>query len=71
MKYLDKLKSDPRVASISNEGTGQNGDGVFVSLHVGWVAESTGTHEVHEWTIADLREAMKTVVPCSCEECSA
>jgi hypothetical protein len=68
MKYLDKLRADPRVAEISDErgGDPEGGDGIWIYLKDGfdsngdpWIVSTC----IHEWNLTDLRAAMTAVTP--------
>lgn len=61
MRYLDQLRADPRVASVSDERA--TDDGYWVALNPGWLSETNGCQTVHEYTVEALRRAMKTVTP--------
>lgn len=58
-RYLDTLRSDPRVADVSDERA--MGDGYWVALRDGWLTETNGCQTVHEYTIKHLRAAMARV----------
>lgn len=65
MKYLDQLRADPRVSSVSDERS--TGDGIWIYLRTGFDSRmdvvSGVTTYVHEQTIPALRAAMLRVVP--------
>ena len=68
MKYLNLLRADPRVESVSDErdGLAGGGDGIWIYLKDGWDANNDPwivSTCVHEWNIRDLRNAMKNVTP--------
>jgi hypothetical protein len=58
-KYLDKLRSDPRVADVSDERG--FGDGYFVALKDGYDTGDEGTTIIHEYTVKALRASMARV----------
>lgn len=58
-KYLESLKSDPRVADVSDERG--FGDGYFVALADGYDTGDEGTTVIHEYTVKELRQSMAHV----------
>jgi hypothetical protein len=61
--YLEKLRSDPRVADVSDE-RGQE-HGIWVYLRQGWDTAYDPlqvTRTIHEDTVGEIRVAMKRVV---------
>jgi hypothetical protein len=65
MKTVDRIKADPRVSDVWNEGD----DGWWVLLKGGFICGHSDAHAVHERTIKSLLAAFKTVKPCSCADC--
>jgi len=65
MKTVERIKADPRVSDIWNEGE----DGWWVLLKRGFVCGNSQAHAVHEFTIKSLRATLKTVKPCYCVDC--
>ena len=65
MKIIDKIKADPRVSEVWNEGE----DGWWVGLKTGFICTHSETHAVHEWTLTKLWESFKSVEPCDCKDC--
>ncbi len=64
----DWLKVDPRIEEVSDER--KCGNGYFVYLKPGWAFGGTGeAHCFTEDTIKDIRESMKAVKVCECDEC--
>ena len=61
-RYPDKIEL------VSDES--RSGDGYWLYLRPGWIRERCDVvHSVHEWNMRDLKQAMRQVVPCECEEC--
>lgn len=67
MTVLDRIRKDPRVQEVTNEGD----DGYWVYLKDGFRDGLSDTHAVHEWSLKDLRGAFKFVEPCDCSDCKA
>jgi len=65
MTIIQKIKNDPRVKEAWSEGE----DGWWVSLKAGNICGESGTHCVHEWSLADLRRSFRSVKPCQCADC--
>jgi hypothetical protein len=65
MKILDRIKKDPRVEDVWNEGE----DGWWVTLKTGFVCGNSDAHAVHEWSLRSLWTSFKTVQTCSCKDC--
>lgn len=59
MQYFQSLESDPRVSEISDERSTDDGYWVYLRPGFNW----DGIRTVHEYTVADLRRAMREVVP--------
>ena len=87
-KLIAKIKSDPRVDSISDERdyrgsqlndpqvkehierTGENGDGFWIYLKLGWLDQiGTGCHQIHETSIEECLNLLKHIRKCECDEC--
>jgi hypothetical protein len=60
-------KHPDKVDSISDESF--CGDGYWVYLKAGWRCGEV--HCVHEWNMADLKSAFRSVEPCDCADCRA
>ena len=64
----DWSKVDRRIEEVSDERG--IGNGYFVYLKPGWAYGGTGeAHCFSEDTIKDIRDSMKLVEPCSCDDC--
>jgi hypothetical protein len=48
-----------------------SGDGYWIYLTPGWLCGDLECHFCHEWTVADVLEAFRSVHACDCEECQA
>lgn len=66
-KTMTQFKADPRVQDISDERG--SGDGIWLNLRNGFMCGDTQTHSVHEDTVKECSESMKSVHPCACSEC--
>lgn len=62
---IERIKSDPRVSEIWNEGE----DGWWVMLKAGFMCRNSECHAVHEWSLRDLWSSFKSVQPCVCRDC--
>lgn len=67
MKVIERIKNDPRVSEVWNEGE----DGWWVTLKIGFMCRDSECHAVHEWNLRDLWTAFKSVAPCRCKDCAA
>ncbi len=67
MKALERIRKDPRVESVWDEGE----DGMWIALKNGFYFSDYGdpVHCVHEWNTKDLLRAFRSVEPCNCEQC--
>lgn len=60
------MAADPRVAEIYAED-----DSWWVSLTPGWIDRESGTHGMHEKTLAEIAERWRFITPCTCADCLA
>ena len=67
MKVIERIKNDPRVTEVWNEGE----DGWWVMLKTGYICGNSDTHAVHEWSLKSLWSSFRTVKPCNCKDCAA
>ena len=70
MKSLDKIRSDPRVDSVSDERS--SADGIFVYLKPGYQTMNDPIgheHAIHEDSIAEVVKQMKWIMECNCPDC--
>lgn len=44
-------------------------DGYWVYLEHGWINPVSGTHAIHEWTVADCISQLSSLNPCNCQDC--
>lgn len=66
--YKQRIMDDPRVESISDERSTQ--DGIWVELHRGYINAPMETHTIHEDTWRDCWRQLKyDIEPCMCEQC--
>jgi len=65
MNIIERIKNDPRVKEVWNEGE----DGWWVALKTGFICGISETHAVHEWSPKSLWASFKTVKPCNCQDC--
>lgn len=67
LRYLLERYPD-KIDEVNDES--RSGDGYWLYLKPGWARYMAGeVHCVHEWNMADLKEGMKEVVPCDCDDC--
>ena len=60
-KFIQDVKeNNPNVADAWDE----HKDGIWIDLIPGLLAQATGTHTVHEWTIADCKTSLRNLEPC-------
>jgi hypothetical protein len=66
MKVIERIRKDPRVSEVWNEGE----DGWWVMLKPGHICGNSDTHACHEWDVKTLARTFKTVRPCQCKDCA-
>jgi len=67
-KTLQQLKqNDPRIAEIWDERVDDNG--YWIYFVPGWINELDEVHCIHEMTVRECLEKMKSTVPCDCPSC--
>jgi hypothetical protein len=67
MSAIDKIRKDPRVTDVWNEGE----DGWWISLVPGWINAPLEFHGCHEWSVKDLVRSFADIRPCACDECKS
>ena len=65
MTIKDKIKSDPRVIDVWDEGE----DGKWAMLKAGFIDGESGCHAIHESTYTELKAKMRYIKPCKCQDC--
>lgn len=64
VKTLKQVEQDPRVAEI--EGEGMDEGRVFIHLKKGWIDPFPEcVHSISVGSAADVRDAMRRIVPCN------
>lgn len=67
MKTIERIKSDRRVADVSDER--EMGDGFWVYLKPGWRWAEDWVHSIHEDTPSECLRELHRAIPCHCREC--
>ena len=67
--YRGSQLKDPE-AKAHIERTGDNGDGFWIYLKLGWIDNiGTGCHQIHETSIEECFKLLKHIDKCKCDEC--
>jgi hypothetical protein len=61
-----EIKYPGIIEEVWNEGK----DGYWINLEPGYIDERAGIHMVHEETVRECVRTMKTIVPCTPDNCS-
>ena len=68
---VERMLATGRVAEFRDERrpgeAPEEGNGLWAYLKTGWT--SGDTHICHEYTVAELAQAVKWATPCECSEC--
>jgi hypothetical protein len=59
MKLIDRIKSDPRIVSLWNEGE----DGWWAELAEGYVLQPDETTAIHASSLTELKSALSCIKP--------
>ncbi len=67
MKIIERIKSDLRVAEVSDER--ELGDGFWVYLKSGWNNGSAEEHIIHEASPSACLKRFYEIDDCNCDDC--